>query len=164
MEWKDVGMEIKPTVLDLLFKIRASHSLSKSASLMPPLVREPQAALGVFLPSEVDSSATVLGSSKLYSTPASPPCCDHAGKRKRYLEDDEGQKEEVQEENKGGCDWEHGESGLRDWGRRGFSRGAGGSSCWGFGSLTFFPPLPPSPPSVRMAVSPGTSIAAQSLQ
>lgn len=98
-------MEIKPTVLDLLFKTRASipsPSLPSTASLMPPLVREPQAALGVFPPSEVDSSATVLGSSK--GNPASPPCYDHAGKSKRYLEDDEGQKEEVQEENKGGCD------------------------------------------------------------
>lgn len=81
-----------------------SPSPLSTASLMPPLVREPQAALGVFLPSEVDSSATVLGSSKLSPNPASPPCCDHAGKSKRYLKDDEGQKEEVQEENKGGCD------------------------------------------------------------
>lgn len=79
---------------------------------MPPLVREPRAPLRTFLPSQGDSSAVVLSSSRPSPYPASLPCCHHAGKSKRYLEDDEGQKE-VQKENKGGCDCQRGEASLQ---------------------------------------------------
>ena len=109
-------MESKPTVLDLLFKVRASHSLSESTAHCHPDASPSQTALGTTTwVSALPGGFLCRGLGQLQTSPypASPPCCHHAGKSKRYLEEDEGQKEVVQKENKGSCDCQRGEAGLQ---------------------------------------------------